>query len=418
MKLLQRTGYYFMGFSLLILLIGGVGIFYGLVFMFDHEMDESLHHTRDVLHKELSKIDPLPPVIEIMDEVIDIKEISALSDLEVYKDTLREVNDEGEIEMETFRQYSYTDKINGKNYRISLHHSKFGTEHLLTLITALIIGFLLLFFLLLNLFNRFISQKLWQSFYHTIDQIRNFSLAQPDKISALPTSIDEFTTLNNVLEKMTGKLQNDYRSLKQFTENASHEIQTPLAIIQSQIELLMQQDFDEKTGQHLHQIQLSATKLSKLNKSLLLLTRIENRQFVPKEEIALDQIINQKLEGLELLISAKSIAVKKEMTPTLVTANPILVDVIISNLISNAIKHNLENGKINIQLSSNQLQIRNLGKSLTKSTKKLFERFQKSDDAGKSVGLGLAIVKEICEVYGWTIEYHNANEWHEINIKF
>ena len=420
MKLLQRTGSYFMGFSLLVLLLGSIGIFYGLVYMFDEEMDESLYHTREVLHKELTKRDPLPPVLEIMDEVIDIREVSALSDIEIYKDTLREVYDEeeDELELEVFRQYSYTEKINGKNYRVSLHHSKFEREDLLTLITALVIFSLLFFFLLLNLFNRFISKKLWKPFYHTIEQIRNFSLAQPNEISTIPTDIDEFNTLNEVLGKMKTKLVNDYRSLRQFTENASHESQTPLAIIQSQVELLLQQEMDEKTGQHLQQIQLSAAKLSKLNKSLLLLTRIENRQFVPKEEIALDQVIDRKLEALELLIAEKSIVVEKKMSSTVIISNPILMDVIVSNLLSNAINHNLPNGKIEIVLNTKKLQIRNLGEPPNKPTKKLFERFQKSEDAAKSVGLGLAIVKEICDVYGWSVEYLYEQDWHELKINF
>ena len=416
MKLLQRTGLYFMGFSLLILLLGGIGIFYSLQYMLDHEMDENLHHTRAVLHKELTKMATLPPVVEIMDEVIDIHEVAAPSPLEIYQDTLRYVEEDGEMELETFRQYIYIDNIKGKNYRIALNHSKFDREHLLTVITGLIIGFLALFFLVLNLFNRFLSQKLWQPFYHTINQIRQYSFAQPDNLTALPSTIDEFKTLDAALAQMTTKLTKDYQSLKQFTENASHEIQTPLAIIRSQIDLLLQKEQNESTLQYIQQIQKATTKLSKLNKSLLLLTRIENRQFEQREKLDFEQTILQKIDAMDILIAGKGLTVEKELTPTILNVSPILADVVISNLLSNAIRHNIENGKIQVFLNKEKLVVRNTGAAATKSPNELFERFRKSDDASKTVGLGLAIVKEVCELYAWKIDYQNAEDWHEITI--
>lgn len=416
MKLLQRTGLYFMGFSLLILLLGGIGIFYSLQYMLDHEMDESLHHTRAVLHKELTKMESLPPVVEIMDEVIDIHEVDAPSPLEIYQDTLRYVEEDGEMELETFRQYIYIDNIKGKNYRIALNHSKFDSEHLLTVITGLIIGFLALFFLVLNLFNRFLSQKLWQPFYHTINQIRQYSFAQPDSLTALPSSIDEFKTLDAALAQMANKLNKDYQSLKQFTENASHEIQTPLAIIRSQIDLLLQKEQDKSTLPYIQQIQQSATKLSKLNQSLLLLTRIENRQFEQREKLDFAQTILQKIDAMDILIAGKGLTVEKELTPTILNVSPILADVVISNLLSNAIRHNIANGKIQVFLNKEKLVVRNTGTPTTKSPKELFERFRKSNDASKTLGLGLAIVKEICELYAWKIDYQNTEDWHEITI--
>ncbi len=418
MKLLQRTGLYFMGFSFVILLIGGLGIFYTLQYMLDHEMDENLHHTRAVLNKELGKMNELPPIVEIMDEVIDIREVRMPSTIEVYKDTFRLVREEGEEELEPFRQYIYTDMIKGKYYQIALNHSKFDSEDLLIAITGLIVGFLLLFLLALNLFNRFLSQKIWQPFYHTIQQIRQYSFSQPNALTALPSTIDEFATLDTALAQMTNKLTKDYQSLKQFTENASHEIQTPLAIIRAQIDLLLQQKQAETSLQHIQQIQQSVTKLSKLNKSLLLLTRIENRQFEPLELIALGDIIHQKLEALDLLVRAKSLRVERDISPLTLRANPILVDIIISNLLTNAIKHNLPDGTISILLTEDKLLLKNTGNSLMKSPSKLFERFQKADDSAKSVGLGLAIVKEICEVYHWGIDYRNEAEWHLVEVVF
>ena len=419
MKLLQKTGYYFFGLSLLILLIGGIGVFYALSYLLDYEMDESLKHTRSVLLEELVKKEDLPPTLEIMDEIIDITEIQMGSNLEIFKDTLRQVKEKGKMEREVFRQYRYTEYINGKNYRIALHHSKFAEKNLLITITGLIVSSLIFILLLLNLLNRYLSQQIWRPFYHTINQIRNFSLSHRNNISAVPTNIDEFQTLNIALEQMAEKLLQDYRSLKQFTENASHEIQTPLAIILSQVELLLQGGKkDEKSLHHLHQIQQSAAKLSKLNKSLLLLIRIENHQFESAEKIALDKIIYQKLEALDLLIKAKSLKVEMDMQPVSIIANTDLADIIISNLLGNAIKHNIPKGTIDLLLTPNKLTIRNTGNALSLPANQLFERFRKADEAAKSLGLGLAIVKEICEVHGWKIGYEYQNGEHEIVINF
>jgi signal transduction histidine kinase len=424
MKLLHYTGRYFLIFSLLSFIIGGVVLFFTLNYMLDHEMDESLRHTRSVLHKELSKRDSLPSVVEVMDEVIDIHEILTLTKEQIFKDTFRmveETEEDGttELELEPFRQYIYTEQIKGKNYRIALNHSKFENEHLLTAIIGLIIGLLLLFLVVINLFNRYLSVKLWQPFYQIVESVKQFNMAKTPPHQGINTHIEEFKTLDEALQKMTAKISRDYHSLKQFTENASHEMQTPLAIIQSQIELLSQNETqEEKTVRQLHQIQLAARKLSKLNQALLLLTRIENRQFNQTEKVNLAEVIQQKIDSLELLIAAKSIEVSTHLQPVFVMANLLLMDILISNLLSNAIKHNLFSGKIKIVLTNKKLSVGNDGALSFIPTKELFERFKKADDAAKSVGLGLSIVKEICEVNNWSINYHHQAGWHDVEIDF
>jgi signal transduction histidine kinase len=359
-----------------------------------------------------------------MDEVIDIHEIQNLTDTEIYKDTLRwveEMEADGTIEreLEPYRQYIYTEKIKGKNYRIALNHSTFHHEHLLTAIIGFIIGLLFLFLVLVNLFNRFLSVKIWQPFYQIVDSVKQFNVAKTSPHQAVTTNIDEFKTLDEALQKMTDKISRDYGSLKQFTENASHEMQTPLAIIQSQIELLSQnENQDEKVIRQLHQIQQSTSKLAKLNQALLLLTRIENRQFNQTKKVEIANLIEQKLESLEILIEAKSIEVSTNLQPVSKVANPFLTDILISNLLSNAIKHNLPSGKIEIALTDNKLTVGNNGVLSFIPTKELFERFKKADDSAKSVGLGLAIVKEICEINKWTINYTHQKGWHEITVNF
>lgn len=423
MKLLQKIGRYFISFSLLILIICGLGVYLGLQYMLDHEMDENLYHTRTILLKELSKMDSLPPVLEIMDEVIDIKAVSSLSEIEIYQDTFRLVEEmeDGELTLdeEPFRQYIYTEKIKGRPYRISLNHSKFDTEDLFAAISLLVFSALFLFLIALNLFNRFLSQTLWKPFHQTINQIEKFSFDNPEPIQVLKTDISEFNSLNSAISKMINKLTQDYSSLKRFAENASHEFQTPLAIIKSQLDLLLQKETQKENLQYIRQIQTSANKLAKLNKSLLLLTKIENRQFESVEKLRFDEILDQKLETMAILFEGKKLKLHKEIEPYSLLANPLLLDIFFSNILSNAIRHNLEGGEIQITLSKHGFYVRNTGIPLKeKSPEELLERFHKADDSGKTLGLGLAIVAEICKRYEWDINYQNKDIWHELKIDF
>jgi signal transduction histidine kinase len=324
-----------------------------------------------------------------------------------------------EFDLELYRQYIYTDQIKGKNYRIALNHSKIDDHNLLMTIIGLISLLLLLFLIVTNLFNRNLSVRLWKPFYQIVQQVKQFNPTKASVHQPVLTNIEEFKTLDQALQQMTNKIVMDFLSLKQFTENASNEMQTPLAIIRSQLELLLNHEqHDEKTLQHLNQIQQSTAKLSKLNKSLLLLSRIENNQFEPVELLDLKDVILQKLDAMELLIADKAIDVETDLIPVSVSANPDLIDILVSNLISNAIKHNLPKGELNLHLSENSLITRNTGIELNLPAEQLFERFRKADESSKSVGLGLAIVKEICELYGWTVDYKNEENWHEVIITF
>ncbi len=421
MKLLQKTGRYFLFFSLFAFIVGGITLFFSLSYMLNHEMDENLKHTRTTLNKELNKKDTLPHYVEIMDEIIELREIPQLSNLEIFKDTLIHVTDkeDNKIELESYRQYIYSEHIKGKNYRIALNHSKIDDQHLLMMIIIMISLLLLFFLIVTNLFNRFLSVRLWKPFYQLVQQVKQYNPTKAKIHEPVLTNIEEFKTLDQVLEQMTNKIAMDFLSLKQFTENASHEMQTPLAIIRSQLELLLNREqHDEKTLEHLIQIQQSTAKLSKLNKSLLLLNRIENNQFEEIESIDLKDVILQKLEAMELLIADMEIDVEKDLGPVAVSANPDLIDILVSNLINNAIKHNLPKGELNLQLSTNSLIIRNTGISLNFPTAQLFERFRKGNVSSQSVGLGLAIVKEICELYEWSVDYKSEGKLHEVIMKF
>ncbi|MCF8303358.1 MAG: HAMP domain-containing histidine kinase [Bacteroidales bacterium] len=234
------------------------------------------------------------------------------------------------------------------------------------------------------------------------------------------SGITEFKELNQAICKLTEKIKTDYQTLKEFTENASHEMQSPLSVLHTKLEETIQHpELSEDQLKQINKALVAARQLSRLNHSLLLLAKIENRQFSQAAEIDMAEALTNTLKLFEDLTATKNITIEKSLeNRVLVTTDPLLVNTLLSNLIGNAIKHNVSNGKIRIELNNNMLKIGNTGPTLNSPPDKMFERFVKGVPSSRSLGLGLAIAKKICEIKGWKISYNLYNEWHEIRILF
>src|SRR6185312_1752547 len=309
---------------------------------------------------------------------------------------------------------------NGKNYIATVKKSQQETEDIVQLI--LVITFSVIVFLLLVLFiaNRFLLAKLWEPFNHTLAQLKHFNLSSKNKIELQKTHINEFEELNETVLFMTQKVKRDYESLKNFTENASHETQTPLSIIKNKIELLLQsENLDQIQINAIQSLNDAASRLSKLNQSLLLLAKIENHQFENAENINFSCVLNQSIENFEELAIIKNITIQKNIDENIfLKINDSLAEILVSNIILNAIKHNFQDGKLKIDLSLNSLIVSNTGDDPHENTEKLFERFKKDSSSGDSIGLGLAIVKTICETYGFVVSYYYKERMHIVKIVF
>ena len=277
---------------------------------------------------------------------------------------------------------------------------------------------LLLFLLAINVLNRYLSRQLWRPFYRTLEQVKGFSVQQKTAPAFAPSDTTEFDDLNRSLEDMTGLLIKEYDSLRRFTENASHEIQTPLAIIRNHVDMLLRQpERSEVDYSHIQGISEAISRLSKLNKSLLLLTKIEHDQFPDAAHIDLKPLLLDKLVQLEPMLEDKQIAVTQQLDNTSAYLPPALADILLNNLLGNAIRHNIEGGKLDVTLTEKQLTITNSGPASQLNNKVIFDRFRKAGSAAESLGLGLAIVKEICDRYGLRISYEQEDGWHRMKVK-
>jgi signal transduction histidine kinase len=327
------------------------------------------------------------------------------------------VYDSLEKEQLPYRNITSVYSYKGRHYLISVSKPQIESDDLIESIVYSMVVLMTCLLVCLFLLNWFISRSVWRPFYKTLEQLKLFQLNHAKAIEFDKVSTHEFNALNDSLSQMTKALVADYKTQKQFTENASHEIQTPLAVIQSKLELLIQsQKLDANDMQLIESVYMATIKLSQLNKGLILLTKIENNQFHENNHTNLKTVIEGCLSNLSEFCEAKKIKLAKNLEDEMVNMHPMLCDILVNNLLQNAIKHNVHGGKITVYLGAKQLVISNTGNEIKGDAGKIFERFTKFTDNSDSIGLGLSIVKSICEKYGFKLSYQFLHNLHTVSI--
>lgn len=294
---------------------------------------------------------------------------------------------------------------------------------------------------------RFVTKKVWEPFDDTLRKAEQFNLAQNNIPLFADTDIEEFNRLNLSLERLMKKDRETYRIQKEFTENASHELQTPLAIIRSKLDLLMQGKLGEKELKLVSDLYQLTMRIGHLNRNLLLLAKIENAQYTTLQEVDVAEMLSESLPLYEALQNGTTLKLVDENDANTkdigysyhhhlkVQANPVLLECLLKNLIVNAIRHSPSKGEIQLIVGNHQLIVSNdsidrkNGKPLDSKT--LFQRFRSGDNQQSSPntpsieaprqkgnGLGLAIVKAICDFHHWSIEYHFEDGKHQFIVHF
>jgi signal transduction histidine kinase len=315
------------------------------------------------------------------------------------------------------RQYM----LAGRSYLITTYISSKEIRHLIIKVGIAEAFIFILLLIAIVVVNRRTSARLWRSFYKTMGAIRGYDIRQNKPLLVdQATGIDEFDRLNKTLVALIDHVGQAYRNQKQFTENASHELQTPLAIIRSKVELLTESPgLNEDDAQLLQEITEANERLSLMNKNLLLLARIENSQFPEVETIALSQLLERLCnffkEYYESRVSATSADIQAGV---FIAANPALVEILINNLLRNAYIHNIPGGWVKICLQRQELVIENSGPVIHEDPERLFDRFRKGRVDNGSTGLGLALVRQIAQLYHYDIRYTYHDGRHRLSISF
>jgi signal transduction histidine kinase len=311
--------------------------------------------------------------------------------------------------------------INGMHYRVTTYSFIPSFYQLLPGVVDSFKWILLLLLVLVIISGGLISKYILAPFKRTMRVIQSFDLKQREPIGLSSTRTSEFRELNQFLRKMTEKAREDYQSLKEFTENASHELQTPTAVIRGKLDLLMESDIRDEQAILIAEMQNALERLSRIHSSLTLLTKLENKEYEAKEPVNISALVRETLNSFDELIEMKSLELEAHIEKAVsIPLHAALADLLVTNLISNAIRHNISDGRglIRVNLSRDGLVVVNTGREPQVPTAELFERFKKGDAGSDSIGIGLAIVRQICELSGFEILYVYRDGLHALAVSF
>lgn len=310
-------------------------------------------------------------------------------------------------------------EINGRPYCINVETNM--EESYETILGLTIVAVIFFIFLLggLTIINRKLSGRIWKPFYQSLTLINNFDLNRQQQIVFPKSDTFEFEELNKGLSKLIEGNLAAYQQQKHFIENAAHELQTPLAVIQAKLDVFLQDEsLSDKQSYNVEHAQYAVSRANKINKNLLLLARIENSQFPRTEDINLSEMLEDNLTLLDSFIAERRIQVLKEIDiQSNVRANKMLVEILISNLLLNAVRYSPDQSVLQIKVSDNSFSIINSG-TASLNKEHLFKRFGRVSSEAPTTGLGLAIVKQIAQQYMWTVDYEFVNQQHRFTVSF
>jgi signal transduction histidine kinase len=312
MKLIAKYNRLTIPVIILVFVLGGLAYYFILHNILIHQLDKDLKVEQMEIIRHISKTGTLPESSNYKDQVITFQPTESASFKE--RHFTQKIFNPSENEKTAFRSIEFLTTVGNAKYIATVLKSQQETEDSIQLILTITFSIIAVLLLTIFLSNRIILKKLWKPFYHTLTELKHFSLSSNSSIVLEKTGIEEFQELNLSVNEMTEKVKADYESLKNFTENASHEIQTPLAIIKNKIELLIQEEkLDESQMILLQSMNEAASRLSRMNQSLLLLAKIENRQFKMTENINFNSVLLRLVNNFEELAATKSIVVDIQM---------------------------------------------------------------------------------------------------------
>ncbi len=408
--LIKKTSRTFLLTGILLAFVSCIALYFYTSNLLQQEIEEELHSTEGRItdairdHKIVYSLSPITEVT-----IVDSLQPESIKDTILF--------DPSQNEMELFRELSTYKRINNINYHIVIRTLVVETDEILMAIVFSNIAIFLLAFLFLFYFNKSQNLRIWKPFFDNINQMKEFSLTSKEQIELVDSDILEFSELQIQIKLLTNKVRVDYENLKQFTENISHEIQTPLAIIQAKIDnIINEHAINDKQFQQVSSIQKDIQRLKQLNKKITILTKIDNHQFINVEEVSISQLVNDKVADYKELEIKNIVHLADDNL--VVKIDPYLAEMLVNNLISNAIKHSLQNENIVIFTNRNSIIVSNPGEIAIKNPDNLHLRFYREKNNFKSTGLGLSIVQKICDLYGYKMTYKFENNQHIFSILF
>lgn len=321
--------------------------------------------------------------------------------------------------MQRFRMKTTVLQVQGQAYQVAIWKSMDDFVRLRDdTFEALFPAFIALA-LAIVLFNFFLSGYFFRPFAEILGLMKTYQVGQSQNIKNIATSTLEFKKMQDLFHQMIDRIEQDYRHLKEYTENMAHEMQTPLAIIRNKTEnLIGDASIMKRHAETVKCIYQESNHLSKLGSTLNLLTKIENGEFNHALQVKTAPVIEKHVAAIAEPIALKALTIELQLSDSHeFLIDPLLLDIVIKNLLSNAVGYGTSAGPIRVRTTPDSFAISNYGPPLKISPDKLFERFNRIRPSKTSLGLGLALVKKITELNQIRIDYHYQDDQHVFTLK-
>lgn len=323
-------------------------------------------------------------------------------------------------ELEPYRVLYTPVLIKNKPYTLFIRQNLIENKDWVQEIAVIFITLLAFIILGTAIITFWLNRKIWQPFYQNLKILETFEIDKSDFSPQFSSSnINEFNRLENALNELITRAIKTYKIQQEFVENAAHELQTPVAVLKSKLDTFLQlPELTQEQMLILEQLNETTTRLSRLNKNLLLLSNIENPKNA-KELCNLKEILLKNIDFWDLQCQTNHIKfIVKNSQDSTHYVNRSLAETLLSNLLLNAIRHNINNGIIEIELTQNYFRIKNTGKTSEINSSELYKRFVKIDASTQGSGLGLAIIKKVADLHSWQIQYSFEANFHIFWINF
>ncbi|HZW78127.1 MAG TPA: HAMP domain-containing sensor histidine kinase [Flavobacteriaceae bacterium] len=423
MKLLNHSIKYLSISILIVIGIWGVVFFFNMVEEIKENADEGLENYKNQIIQKIQKADTIIPRLSLEEGFYTIKEIEkekAIVFKEVYADTLMMMQDseDGSMELDPVRILTTVFKNNDHYYELKIINPMVEKDDLIQRLLLNMIWLYAVLIITIVIVNNLVLQRLWKPFYTLLRKIKSYRLGSNLSIPEVKTKTKEFIDLQNAVGTLLRHNIEVFEQQKEFIGNASHELQTPLAIAINKLELLLENEqLQPDQADQVAEVLVIIERLTRMNKSLLLLSKIENKQFPNEQTVLVNTIIKNAMEDMSETALHKNIQfMLQEESEMHLEGNQDLIEILIYNLIRNALFHNKRGGSINIVINQAFLTISNTGEESPLHADRIFKRFYKSGMKTESSGLGLAIVSAIAETYNIRIEYSFTERQHTFKV--
>lgn len=423
MKLIYKVAIRLSIAMVAVLVVWAVFFYLAVIDEVNDEVDDSLEDYSEVIimralsGRELPSMDNGTNNMYFLQEVTP--EYASTHDVIAYSDDVVFIEEKQEEEPARVLKNIFKDK-DGRFFELTVAIPNIEKTDL---VESILYWILLLFFVLLCvmlIINLLIYRRCMQPLYVLLNWLDNYKVGSENESLVNSTDITEFSKLNGAAIRNAGRQEMFFEQQKQFIGNASHEIQTPVAVCLNRLELLLDTpSLSEEVMGELIKIQHTLKYISRLNKSLLFLTKIDNNQFHETTKVDVKAVVERYINDYREVYAYKNITLQLDLHESLVfDMNETLCSSLVNNLLKNAFVYNVDGGRVEVSIDAGRLAVRNTGLGEPLNADKLFERFYQTHKSEGSTGLGLAIVDSICRLYGIERVYSFDGGMHIFSIDF